>query len=147
MKSLKVNLPGRAYKIDIGINIIEKSLPDAIENIATDHVVVITNTTIQKLYPDYIFDILKKSGLKVSTCVIPDGEEYKNLETLSQIYDYLMKVNANRDTLLVAFGGGVIGDITGFASSTFLLNSPPVIGPRMVFLGNKIKIIKFQSGK
>ena len=120
MKSLKVNLPGRAYKIDIGINIIEKSLPDAIENIATDHVVVITNTTIQKIYPDYIFDILKKSGLKVSTCVIPDGEEYKNLETLSQIYDYLMKVNANRDTLLVAFGGGVIGDITGFASSTFL---------------------------
>ena len=120
MNSINVNLPGRSYKIDVGIHIIDKCLPEAIEDTDTDHVVVVTNTTINKLYPDYIFDILKESGVRISTCVLPDGEEYKNLETLSQIFDFLMNVGANRETLLVAFGGGVIGDITGFASSTFL---------------------------
>jgi len=120
MNSIKVNLPGRSYKIDIGINIIYKCLPEAVDNTGTDHVVVVTNTTLNKLYPDYIFDILKKSGVKVSTCVLPDGEEYKNLETLTLIFDFLMNAGANRETLLVAFGGGVIGDITGFASSIFL---------------------------
>ena len=103
MNSIKINLPKRTYKIDIGINIIEKCLPEAIENNVTDHVVVVTNTTIQNLYPDYLFNILKRFGIRVSTCVIPDGEEYKNLDTLSQIFDFLMNVNANRDTLLVAF--------------------------------------------
>jgi len=120
MNSINVNLPGRAYRIDIGVNILDKCLPEAIENSGTDHVVVVTNTTLKKLYPDYIFDILNKSGVRISTCVLPDGEKYKNLETLSLIFDFLMKVSANRETLLVAFGGGVIGDITGFASSTFL---------------------------
>ena len=120
MNSINVNLPGRSYKIDIGINIIDKCLPEAVENTSTDHVVIVTNTTLNKLYPDYIFDILKKSGVRVSTCVLPDGEEYKNLETLTLIFDFLMNASANRETLLVAFGGGVIGDITGFASSTFL---------------------------
>ena len=83
MNSINVNLPGRAYKIDIGFNIIDKCLPKAIANTGTDHVVVVTNTTLEKLYPDYIIKILKESSVRVSKCVIPDGEEYKNLESLS----------------------------------------------------------------
>ena len=56
MNSLKVNLPDRSYKIDIGINILGKCLPRIIKNSGTDHVVVVTNTTLQILYPDYLYN-------------------------------------------------------------------------------------------
>ena len=124
MNSLQVNLPGREYKIDIGLNILESQLPQAVLRNGTDHVVVVTNTTLQELYPACIFDVLADSGVKVSTCVLPDGEQYKNLETLSLVFDFLMNVSANRKTLLVAFGGGVIGDMAGFAASTFVRGIP-----------------------
>ena len=124
MESLNVNLPGREYKIDIGFDILGECLPQVVQNNPTDHVVVVTNTTIEKLYPNYIFDVLQNSGVLVSSCVIPDGEDYKNLETLSKIFDFLMNVCANRESLMIAFGGGVIGDITGFAASTFMRGIP-----------------------
>ncbi|MEZ7974345.1 MAG: 3-dehydroquinate synthase family protein, partial [SAR324 cluster bacterium] len=124
MKTLQVNLPGREYQIDIGLNIINTKLPDAIKINSAEHVVVVTNTTLQDLYPDFIFNILADSGVKVSTCVLPDGEEYKNLESLSLVFDFLMNVSANRKTLLIAFGGGVIGDMAGFAASTFVRGIP-----------------------
>ena len=124
MKTLQVNLPGREYQIDIGLNIINKKLPNAIKINATEHVVVVTNTTLQDLYPDFIYNILADSGVKVSTFILPDGEEYKNLESLSLVFDFLMNVSANRKTLLIAFGGGVIGDMAGFAASTFVRGIP-----------------------
>ncbi len=124
MNSLQVNLPGREYKIDIGLNILESQLPQAVLRNGTDHVVVVTNTTLQELYPACIFDVLADSGVRISTCVLPDGEQYKNLETLSLVFDFLMNVSANRKTLLVAFGGGVIGDMAGFAASTFVRGIP-----------------------
>lgn len=120
MKSLQVNLPGREYRIDIGLNILEQLLPEVVRNNAVDQLVVVTNTTLQELYPEHISQILQNSEVKVSTCVLADGEGYKNLETLSKIYDFLLKVSANRKTLLLAFGGGVIGDMAGFAAATFM---------------------------
>ena len=108
MKTLKVNLPGREYQIDIGLNILDKQLLEVVKLNVAEHVVVVTNTTLHDLYPDFIFNVLAVSGVKVSTCVLPDGEQYKNLETLSQIFDFLMNVSANRKTLLIAFGGGWI---------------------------------------
>jgi 3-dehydroquinate synthase len=124
MKTLQVNLPGREYQIDIGLNIINKKLPDAVRINSAEHVVVVTNTTLQDMYPDFIFNILADFGVTVSTCVLPDGEEYKNLESLSLVFDFLMNVSANRKTLLIAFGGGVIGDMAGFAASTFVRGIP-----------------------
>ncbi len=102
MKTLKVNLPGREYQIDIGLNILDKQLLEVVKLNVAEHVVVVTNTTMHDLYPDFIFNVLAVSGVKVSTCVLPDGEQYKNLETLSQIFDFLMNVSANRKTLLYA---------------------------------------------
>ena len=129
MKTLNVNLPGREYKIDIGLNILDKLLPEKVLHNATDRVVVVTNTILRDLYPVRISQVLQNSGLKVSTCVLEDGEEYKNLETLSKIFDFLMKCNANRKTLLIAFGGGVIGDMAGFAASTFVRGIPLIQVP------------------
>jgi 3-dehydroquinate synthase len=124
MKTLQVNLPGREYQIDIGQNILDIQLPKAVKRNSTAHVVVVTNTTLQELYPNFVFNLLADSGVKVSTCVLPDGEKYKNLDTLSMVFDFLMDVCANRKSLLVAFGGGVIGDMAGFAASTFVRGIP-----------------------
>ena len=124
MKTLKVNLPGREYQIDIGQNILDIQLPKAVKRNSTAHVVVVTNTTLQEMYPNFVFNLLADSGVKVSTCVLPDGEKYKNLDTLSMVFDFLMDVCANRKSLLIAFGGGVIGDMAGFAASTFVRGIP-----------------------
>ena len=124
MKTLQVNLPGREYQIDIGLNILDIQLPKAVKRNSTAHVVVVTNTTLQELYPNFVFNLLADSGVKVSTCVLPDGEKYKNLDTLSMVFDFLMDVCANRKSLLIAFGGGVIGDMAGFAASTFVRGIP-----------------------
>ncbi len=124
MKTLQVKLPGRSYSIDIGFNILQKQLPNVVLKKGNDLAVIVTNETLQNLYPDHVSSILKDSGIRVAVCVLPDGEQYKNLDTLSQIFDFLMEVNANRKTLLIAFGGGVIGDMAGFAAATFVRGIP-----------------------
>ena len=124
MKTLQVKLPGRSYNIDIGLNILQTQLPNVVLKKNTDLVVVVTNETLHNLYPDHVSSILEDSGIRVAACVLPDGEQYKNLDTLSQIFDFLMEVSANRKTLLIAFGGGVIGDMAGFAAATFVRGIP-----------------------
>ena len=124
MKTLQVILPGRNYNIDIGINILQTQLPNFVLKKDYDQVVVVTNETLHNLYPEHVSSILNDSGIRVSSCVLPDGEQYKNLNILSQIFDFLMEVNANRKTLLIAFGGGVIGDMAGFAAATFFRGIP-----------------------
>ena len=124
MNTLQINLPGREYKIDIGLNILDEQLLEPVLLSGTDHVVVVTNTVLQDLYPNCISKVLQESGVRVTTCVLPDGEAYKNLDTFSKIFDFLMKVSANRKTMLVAFGGGVIGDMAGFAAATFMRGIP-----------------------
>jgi len=124
MKTLEVKLPERKYDIDIGSNILQTQLPLVVLKKKTDLVVVVTNETLQNLYPDHLKSILKNYEIRVTTCVIPDGEQHKNLDTLSQIFDFLMDVSANRKTLLIAFGGGVIGDMAGFAAATFFRGIP-----------------------
>ncbi len=124
MKTLKVKLTGRNYNIDIGLNILHKQLPNIVFKKNTDLVVIVTNETINDLYPDYVSSLIDDSRMRVATCVLPDGEQYKNMDTLSQIFDFLMGVNANRETLLIAFGGGVIGDMAGFAAATFFRGIP-----------------------
>ena len=129
MKTLQVKLPGRSYNIDIGLNILKTQLLNFVLKKNTDLIVVVTNETLHNLYPNHVSSILNESGIRVTTCVIPDGEQYKNLEILSQIFDFLMEVNANRQTLLIAFGGGVIGDMAGFAAATFVRGIPYIQVP------------------
>ena len=124
MKTLQVKLPGRSYDIDIVLNILHTQLPNVVLKKNTDLVVVVTNETLHSLYPNHVSGILEDSGIHVATCVLPDGEQYKNLKILSQIFDFLMEVSANRKTLLIAFGGGVIGDMAGFAAATFVRGIP-----------------------
>jgi 3-dehydroquinate synthase len=129
MHTLRVDLPGSGYPIQIGAGILDAALREQAAPLARELVVVVSNDTLQRLYPERIAQALRGLPARVETCLIPDGERYKTLETLGRIYDRLMALGANRQTLLIAFGGGVVGDVAGFAAGTFMRGIPLIHVP------------------
>ena len=118
MKTINIDLGDRSYPIYVGEQLI--SHPTILnDHIHTDHVVIVTNTTVAPLYLDTVTKALgdDKSILPI---ILPDGEQYKNTETLNTIYEALLKNKCDREVMLIALGGGVIGDITGFAAASFM---------------------------
>ena len=82
-------------------------------------VMVVTNTTVEKLYLQDLVNGLE-ADFEVLSVVLPDGEQYKTQQYIDQIYDALMDNHCSRDVTLIALGGGVIGDMTGFAAASFM---------------------------
>lgn len=80
---------------------------------------VVSNSRIAELYLASLSQTLKQLGCIVETVLIPEGEAHKNLDALSQIFTALLEKNYNRDSTLIALGGGVIGDVAGFAAATY----------------------------
>lgn len=118
MASLVVSLGARTYSIEIGEALLfNKAGP--IAGIPAQDIVVISNDTVAPLYLGKLKDALVESGKRVRELVLPDGESHKNWETLNQIYDYLLAERCDRGTMLIALGGGVIGDLVGFAAATY----------------------------
>lgn len=123
MQTLKVELANRSYPIYIGRNLIsEASL--VLPHLKRKHVAIVTNTTVAPLYLNKLSEALQSAGIKVIPIILPDGEAYKNTETLNKIYDVLLQNRCERSTTLVALGGGVIGDLTGYAAATYLRGVP-----------------------
>ncbi|NIB39341.1 3-dehydroquinate synthase [Pseudomaricurvus alkylphenolicus] len=116
MGTLTVDLGDRSYPIYVGQNLLgdEQWIRPHIKG---NQVCVVTNETIAPLYLDKVVQSLQ--GLQVSTVVLPDGESHKNLEVLSRIFDQLLSERHNRTTTLIALGGGVVGDMTGFAAASY----------------------------
>lgn len=116
MQVLTVDLGDRSYPIYIGEQLLAD--PELFKShIKSKQVCVVTNTTIAPMY----LGKLEKSldAYQIDTCILPDGESYKNLETLNQIFDKLLSARHNRTTTLIALGGGVVGDMTGFAAACY----------------------------
>lgn len=90
------------------------------EKIKAQKTAVITDDTVDALYGERVVSSLKNAGFEVIKFVFPHGEKSKNIKTLSEIYDFLCQNSITRTDCLVALGGGVVGDITGFAAATFL---------------------------
>ena len=82
-------------------------------------VLIVTNETVAPLYLKALQEELE-AQFTVKVCVLPDGEQYKNQTSINQIYDALMAEHFNRDVTLIALGGGVVGDMTGFAAASFM---------------------------
>ncbi|MEC8057974.1 MAG: 3-dehydroquinate synthase, partial [Pseudomonadota bacterium] len=112
-----VELGDRRYPIFIGSQLDPKTL--LAPYIKGQQVMIVTNTTLEQLYLSHYVHDLESLGKKVATCVLPDGEKYKNLENLNLIFDALLEAGFNRDCTVLALGGGVIGDMAGFASACF----------------------------
>jgi len=120
METVRAELGDRSYNILIGSNILN-DIGDSIKSFGlSPKIAIVSNPTVYPLYGRAVSDSLKKVGFDVLTVTIPDGEEYKDLLWLEHIYNVLLKAKLDRSSLLVALGGGVIGDITGFAASTYM---------------------------
>jgi len=106
--TVKITLPDTSYDITI----------DTLKTISIDKkVVIVTNPTISKLHLDYLLSKLDIKNLTVFE--IPDGEQYKTLSTIETILEHCFENKLNRSSMLIAFGGGVIGDMTGFTASLY----------------------------
>lgn len=123
MITVNVDLGDRAYPIHIGAGLIGRAELFA-PHIKGSSVTIVTNTTVDPLYGDALRAELAPLSKRVSTVVLPDGEAYKNWETLNLIFDGLLTDRADRKTTLVALGGGVIGDMTGFAAACYMRGVP-----------------------
>ena len=123
MKTLQVSLGDRSYPIHIGQHLLGQAdliLP----HLKRKQVAIVSNTTVAPLYMATLSEPLRAAGVKVIEIVLPDGEAYKNGETLNLIYDALLQNRCERSTTLIALGGGVIGDMTGYAAATYLRGVP-----------------------
>lgn len=123
MKTLTVGLGERSYPIHIGSGLLDLA---ALLHHAVPHkrVVIVSNTTVAPLYLGKLRQALQNIGVSSKEIILPDGEAYKNFETLNLIYDALLNSRCERSTPLIALGGGVIGDMTGYAAATYLRGVP-----------------------
>jgi len=121
MKTLTVNLDDRSYPIYIGVELLQ-NLALIQKHIQTKAVCIVSNTTVSKLY----LSELKKSlnDYRVIEVILEDGEQFKNADSLNQIYTALLNNQFNRDSTIIALGGGVVGDIAGFAAASFMRGIP-----------------------
>ncbi len=121
---ITVPLGDRSYPIHIGTDIL-KTLGDKLKEIGfPQRVAIVSNPTVSQYYGSIVSNTLSTAGFDLLEITLPDGEEFKNLQTLEQIYDELIRNNFDRSTGLIALGGGVIGDMVGFAAATFLRGVP-----------------------
>jgi 3-dehydroquinate synthase len=123
MQTLNVALGDRSYPIHIGRGLLKR--PELIlPHLKRKQVAIVTNKTVAPLYLETLSAPLRAAGVSVIEIILPDGEAYKNSETLNLIYDALLQNRCERSTTLIALGGGVIGDLTGYAAATYLRGVP-----------------------
>ena len=119
MKTLTVDLPGRAYDIKIARGLLDQvgalcqeSLPNA------DRLFIVTDTNVRPLYLEQVAEGLKRAGFRVNVCAVPAGEASKSAEWLAVLWEKLAGFGLTRTDAVVALGGGVVGDLAGFAAAT-----------------------------
>lgn len=121
MERLKVELGERSYPIEIAAGLLQRAdvLTSAIKG---KRVMIVTNTVVAPLYLELVTSRL--SGFQVEHLILPDGEAHKNLTTFEQIMSALLETSHGRDSTLIALGGGVIGDVVGFAAASYQRGIP-----------------------
>lgn len=120
---LHVNAPSKRYPILFSENVLQNPQTYA-PYLTGDKALIVTNTTLAELYLPTVEAALKQTGVTVFKVVLPDGEEFKNLESISSVWDVCMEARLDRRSTLIALGGGVVGDITGFAAAAFVRGIP-----------------------
>jgi len=118
MISVDVPLAGKGYRIHIGNRLIDRC-GELLPQSAGERFVVISNATVAALYLRPLIESLRHSGFAALSIIVADGEAYKSLESFSHIHTRLLELGADRSTTLIALGGGVVGDLAGFAAATF----------------------------
>lgn len=120
MKKMEVLLTNEKYNIYIERGLFESSGKKMKEIFVGEKITIITDDNVNPLYGEKLKKILEKSGFEVNTIVLAAGEKNKNFVTLNRIYKELIKFQTTRSDMIVALGGGVVGDVAGFAASTYM---------------------------
>ncbi|MDO9421632.1 MAG: bifunctional shikimate kinase/3-dehydroquinate synthase AroKB [Herminiimonas sp.] len=126
--TLHVDLGARSYPISIGQELLSDPAVVA-AHISGPRVAIVTNTVVAPLYLERLSKTLEAAGKRVTQIILPDGEEEKNWANLMKVFDVLLAEKCDRKTTLIALGGGVIGDITGFAAAAYMRGVPFVQVP------------------
>ena len=123
MITLEVDLGARSYPIHIGTGLLGQA--ELLKpHVRGTHAVIVTNETVGPLYAARVEAALASLGKTVRTVTLPDGESFKHWQTLNLIFDALLEAGADRKTTLLALGGGVVGDMTGFAAACYMRGVP-----------------------
>tara|TARA_B100000315_G_scaffold259107_1_gene313655 strand:+ start:505 stop:1596 length:1092 start_codon:yes stop_codon:yes gene_type:complete len=123
-KVVRVELGERSYNIHIGLNTLD-TIGERIKQFHFSHkAVLISNSDLIKLYGERIILNLKKNGFEIEVIEVQDGEKYKNMREAEKIYDRLLAGKHDRYSPLIALGGGVLGDLTGFVAATYRRGVP-----------------------
>jgi 3-dehydroquinate synthase len=123
MRTLSVALAERSYPIHVGSGLIDRA-DLVLPFLERKKVAIVTNTTIAPLFLERVAGALAAAGVEVVRIVVEDGEEHKSWDSLNSIFDTLIAQRCGRDTTLIALGGGVIGDLTGFAAAVYQRGVP-----------------------
>ena len=126
--TLQVDLGERSYPITIGQTVLTKG-ERIVDAVSGERAAIVTNNVVGPLYLDAVTRALRTAGKRVTEIVLPDGEEHKNWENLQRIYDHLLIDQCDRKTTIIALGGGVVGDMAGFAAATYMRGVPFVQVP------------------
>jgi 3-dehydroquinate synthase len=129
MQTLTVNLGDRSYPIHIGENLLDRVGEFLHRAGLRGKVAVVTNPVVAQRYLSLANDVLGQSGFEVAPVLVSDGEQHKNLASLATIYDALAAMRLERNSCVLALGGGVVGDLAGFAAATYLRGIPYVQVP------------------
>lgn len=121
MKTIHIDLPGSSYRyqVKIGSDCLSKQLKELLGHYREKRIFLVNSQALHTLYPDAARSLFP-AQLDVMYMTLPDGEQTKTLASVSKILDFLVEHDANRRSLLVAFGGGVIGDTAGLAAALFM---------------------------
>ncbi len=120
LRTLQVDLPGHAYPILIGRGLLQDPATYLLPALARPQVALVSNTTLTPLYGATLAARLREAGVQVLEITLPDGEAYKTRDSFNQIHDALLQARFERRCTVIALGGGVIGDLAGYAAATFL---------------------------
>ena len=120
---LQVDLGERSYPITIGTRLLDNT-ELVTRHITGPRVAIVTNTVVAPLYLERLTQTLVRGGKQVTPVILPDGEQEKTMANLMRIFDVLLAEKCDRKTTLIALGGGVIGDMTGFAAATYMRGVP-----------------------
>ncbi|AMH17599.1 3-dehydroquinate synthase [Hafnia paralvei ATCC 29927] len=118
MERITVTLGERSYPITIASGLFEEPA-SFLPLKAGDQAMLVTNETLAPIYLDRVRHALEQTGVRVDQVILPDGEQYKTLSVMEQVFTALLQKPHGRDTTLIALGGGVIGDLTGFAAACY----------------------------
>jgi len=128
VRTLRVELGERSYPIEIGTGVLAR-VGERLASLGLHRAVVVTNPVVARHHLAPLRESLVRAGLAVETILVPDGEAHKSWTTLNDVLTRLLELRAERSTCLVALGGGVVGDLAGFAAAIYQRGMPYVQVP------------------